>query len=196
MEVLLKNVRIGYSKSLWNAEDYKVNGVGNGHFRHSATFILEPDSQAAKDVAAAVKTVATEAWKGKADQMIKTYEGSSSTCFYAKDKTNAQGDPIDRYIGKIALSAHRAAAKRGRPTLLDNKKNPATGRPVRLTEETAHRIYDGAYVNAKINIYAQTGAQGGLRAELVTVQFYKDGEAFDSSEEGFEGIEDDDDSLA
>ena len=69
MEVKLKNVRIAFCQSLLGeAEDYQGNGV----FRHSATFLIEPGSENAKAIDAAIKAEAANVWLKKADSMLES----------------------------------------------------------------------------------------------------------------------------
>src|ERR1700677_3338609 len=97
MEVMLKNVRIAFCQTLLGeAEDYQGNGV----FRHSATFLIEPRSENAEAIAHAIKTEAVNVWAKKADSMLESLKGNSNKYCYQNGKTKAYngfGDPM--YIG-------------------------------------------------------------------------------------------------
>ena len=84
----------------------------------------------------------------------------------------ADGDTksYDGYAGMIALSASRDAEK-GKPLVLDRNKSP-------LSQEDG-KPYAGCYVNATVEIWIQDNKWGrGVRAQLLAVQFAKDGDAF------------------
>jgi len=70
--------------------------------------------------------------------------------------------------------------------IIDRDKSP-------LTSED-RKPYGGCYVNAKVEIYCQTGENSGVRASFSVIQFYKDGDTFSASTpstDGFDAIEDD-----
>jgi hypothetical protein len=169
MEVMLKNVRIAFCQTLLGeAEDYQGNGV----FRHSATFLIEPGSANDKAVKDAIKTEAVNVWAKKADSMLESLKGNSNKYCYQNGNTK----DYDGFEGKMFIGAHRKKAD-GRPMLLDSVKDPETGKAAKLTGAEG-RIYAGCYVNAKISIYCQAGQNSGVRAGLLGVQFAGPGDSF------------------
>src|ERR1700677_1396108 len=73
MEVMLKNVRIAFCQALLGeAEDYQGNGV----FRHSATFLIEPGSANDKAVKDAIKAEAVNVWAKKVIRSLEPPKGN------------------------------------------------------------------------------------------------------------------------
>lgn len=191
-KVKLTNVRIAFVRSLTgDAEEYDGNGV----FRHSATFLIEPGSANDKAIEAAFKAEALALWGKKADVMLEDIRPQSNKCCYQKgDKKDYEG-----FEGMMALTGHRKKQD-GRPLLLDCYADPETGKPARLMDNAGNwtpgkegRIYGGCYVNAAVEIYAQAGKNPGMRCGLMGVQFVKDGDSFGGAsrakEDDFESVE-------
>jgi hypothetical protein len=193
MEVMLKNVRIAFMDSLFQAKDFRENK----NFRHSATFIYEPGSQAHKDLEAAIQAEANNVFGKKAPQMLESFRNNPVKYPITKDKKNSDGEPYPDFVGKFSIAAHRRQED-GAPLVLDNVKDPSTGKAARLRGSEG-RLHPGAYVNAKISIYCQEGQKGGVRATLLGVQFHAPGEGFGgpkvASEDDFSVKENDEDSL-
>lgn len=97
------------------------------------------------------------------------------------------------YEGYQVLSAN----SRGKPLVI--AKDGSTV----ISDEEDNAIYAGCYVNAKVRLWAQDNRYGKrINAELVAIQFLKDGEPLDGSYvsvddamSGFGGVEDDDDDF-
>ena len=189
MEVMLKNVRIAFCQSLLGeAEDYQGNGV----FRHSATFLIVPGSDNDKAIREAIKTEAVNTWAKKADATLEGLRGNSNK--YCYQNGNSKPD-YDGFPGNMIIGAHRKKSD-GRPLLLDNVKDPETGKAAKLTGAEG-RIYAGCYVNAKISIYCQAGQNSGVRAGLLGVQFAGPGDSFGGAgrakEDDFDAVDAEDD---
>lgn len=188
MEVMLKNVRIAFCQTaLGEPEDYQGNGV----FRHSATFLVEPNSENDKAIREAIKKEAENVWLKKADTMLESLKGNSNKYCYQKGDTK----DYDGFEGKMFIGAHRKKSD-GRPLLLDSTKDPETGKAAKLTGSEG-RIYAGCYVNAKISIYCQAGQNSGVRAGLLGIQFAGPGDSFGgagrANEDDFDAVEAEDD---
>ncbi|MCW3656529.1 DUF2815 family protein, partial [Burkholderia cenocepacia] len=91
---------------------------------------------------------------------------------------------FDGFEGNMYIAAHRKRDD-GRPLLLDNVADPETNKPARLVDSNGDwlpgkegRIYAGCYVNATIDIYAQTKTNPGIRCGLMGVQFHAPGDSF------------------
>ena len=161
MKVKLEGVRLSFP-DIWEAKEYEA---GDGKPRYNATFLIEPGSANDKAIRAAIKHEATEAYKAKAPAFLKQWEGNPQKFAYLDGNTKE----YDGYAGMMYLSCHRKA-KDGRPAIVDRAKNqlqPADGKP-----------YAGCYVNAVVDVYAQTGPNAGIRASFSAIQFTKDGDAF------------------
>lgn len=189
MKVKLLNVRIAFCDSLFDAKEYES---GDGKFRHSATFLVEPGSANDKAIREAMKSVAAEQFKAKATQNLKVWENNSQKCCYTSGDLKA--DKYDGFAGMQVLSAHRAA-KQGAPGIYDRTVDPKTGR-LRVLTARDGKPYAGSYVNATVDIWAQGAPNDGIRATIVGVQFVQDGDAFGAgappSPEDFDdlGVED------
>jgi len=159
--VILKNVRVAFP-DLFQARQFE----GSGPFTYGATFLMEPDSDAADLVRKTIKEVAQAEWKDKATDVLKSLgTNNQKICFYPGDQKEYDG-----FAGMLALSSKRQQ-EAGHPKAVDQKLNElssADGKP-----------YGGCYVNAKVDLWAQNNKWGkAVRATLVAVQFVKDGDAF------------------
>ena len=160
-KVKLKNVRLFFN-DLFKAVEFKA---GDGRPRFSATVgISKTDKAQIAVVEAAILEVATEAWKGKAKAHIESYRNDAGKfCFKDGDKQTWDGAE-----GCMVLAAHRQA-KDGRPYVVDQRK-------VQVDDDGT--IYSGCYVNASMEIWAQTGENPGIRCGLLGIQKCGEGDAF------------------
>ncbi|KVE27231.1 hypothetical protein WS67_12065 [Burkholderia singularis] len=176
--IKLTNVRIAFIDNLRNAAQFD----GQGAFRYSATFLVEPGSENDKKVNDAINQAAAEAWGKKAEAMLTGFRGNSNKFCYIDGNTKPE---YEGFEDMFYLSSHRKQDD-GRPLLLDMYADPATGKPARLIDQSTGewlpgkegRIYAGCYVNATVDIYAQTKNYPGIRASLKGVQFAGDGDSF------------------
>ena len=148
--------------ALFEAEQYQ----GQGDFSYAATFLIKEGSDSDKVVRDAIKQVATDKWKDKTPGVLKGLHNNKQLCCYY------DGDIVgkDGYDGMMVLSAKRKQAD-GRPDVRDRDATP-------LTEKDG-KPYAGCYVVGIVEIWAQDNNYGkGIRAQLLGVQFVKDGEAF------------------
>nr|WP_175800891.1 ssDNA-binding protein [Burkholderia anthina] len=176
--IKLKNVRIAFIDDLRHAAQFD----GQGAFRYSATFLVQPGSENDKIVNAAINEAAADAWGKKAEAMLAGFRGNVNKFCYIDGNTKPD---YEGFEDMFYLSSHRKQDD-GRPLLLDMYADPATGKPARLIDQSTGewlpgkegRIYAGCYVNATIDIYAQTKNYPGIRASLKGVQFAGDGDSF------------------
>lgn len=191
--VQLKRVRISYVSDLFVAAQYK----GKGAFRHTCTFIVEPGSENDAAIQNAINIQAQEAWGKKSEGVLADLRNDKKNFAYQKNRKNTEGEIPEGFQDKYALSAVRKAED-GVPLFLHNIKDPVTGKPKRLTGSEGV-IYGGCYVNAKVEIWAQSGEYVGIRCGLLAVQYDAPGESFGGasrpSDEGFDTIEVEEDDL-
>lgn len=162
-KVKLVGVRLAFP-DLFEAVQFN----GEGEFRYGATFFLPKNGDAHKAVSAAIKEVAQETWKAKADAMIEDMKGNANKfCL-----TNGDAKTYEGAEGCMVLSARRKQ-KDGRPGIYDRDKSPLTA--------ADGKIYSGCYVNATVDIWAQGKDFPGIRCTLIGVQFSHDGDAFSGS---------------
>ena len=173
MEIVIKDVRLSYP-TLFQAKEFKA---GDGKPRWSAAFIIEPDSDNDKHIRAAIESEAKAVWGAKAAATLKTVTGQSNKYCYTDGSTKAN----EEYQGKMVLATHRSA-KLTRPLIIDRDKST-------LTSDDS-KPYGGCYVNAKVEIYCQTGENTGVRASFSVIQFARDGEPFSASVPSDVGFDD------
>lgn len=165
MKIKLIDVRLSFPDLF-----VPVQFQGTGPFNYKCSFLFAPNSQAAKDVDAAVKAVAKEAWAARAETILSSIKNNSMKCCFI------EGDmkEYDGYAGNLVLAAGRGEDK-GRPLVIDTNKSPLTasdGKP-----------YGGCYVDAVVEIWAQDNGHGkAIRATLNGVQFRRDGDRFSGGE--------------
>ena len=178
-DIVIKNVRLSFP-TLFEPKEFKL---GDGKPRWSATFLVEPGSEADKAIRQAINEAAKEEWPKDWEKKLKALEGQKNQYCYLDGNTKS----FDGYEGMMALSSHRSAkTKNGAntpPLIVD--KNPK----VVLTEKDG-KPYAGCYVNAKVSIYAQSGENPGMRSSFSVVQFANDGDAFSSSKPSADDLED------
>lgn len=170
MKFKLHNVRLSYP-SLFRKATFEGKET-----KYEATFILDKDEhqEVIKKLQAEIKRLIKEDLNGaklSADRIC------------LKD-----GDDLDRddYAGKWTLKA----ANNSRPLTLDKKREFVT--------EDDDVFYAGCYCNALIEFWVMNNAFGKrINANLLGVQFYKEGQPFSSGDKGsaddFDIISDDDD---
>jgi hypothetical protein len=192
-KVKLKNVRIAFCDTLIDPKEYEA---GDGKFRHSATFLIEPGSDNAKAIEAAIKGEAATVWQKKADAILTSIRGNSNKFCYC----DGNAKDYDGFEDMMYIASHRKAAD-GKPLLMDSlPSDEDPTRPAKLLGKDGKwvpgkegRIYAGCYVNATIEIYAQAGANSGMRCGLMGIQFYRDGDSFSGAsrakDDDFEPIE-------
>ena len=163
-KVKLQNVRLAFP-NLWSKDKYG---------KYSANFLMDKDSPAHKAIVAGVKKVIETDAMGKSP-------GSKNLCYHpGSDKDNYDGYTDDNFY----VSASRPEPFKPNQ-LIHRDKSPI---------ETESVLYAGCYVNAVVNLWYQSNEHAKkVNAELVGIQFYKDGERFGRSATN---IDDDDfDSL-
>ena len=189
--VQLKHVRIAFIDDLFIPQAFE----GKGDLRHTATFIVEPGSANDKLIQEAIKAEAIGLWGKKADAMLEDLRGDKKNYSYQKNKKSSSGDIYEGFEDRYALSSVRKA-KDGAPLFLHNIKDPETGKAKRLTGSEGI-IYAGCYVNAKVEMWAQSGKYTGMRCGLLGVQFDGPGDSFGgasrATDDGFDALEAEDD---
>lgn len=147
--LMVKNARLSFP-SLFQYAQYK----GESLEKYECTLLVEKDTPMAEEIQKAIKEVGTE--------VLGKNWSKAKLCIQ-------NGDDRD-YDGYENMWALKATTKK-RPLVIDRDKSPLT--------EDDNVIYAGAFVNAKISLYAYTNSYGSfVAAQLEAVQFAKDGEAF------------------
>lgn len=162
MRVILKNVRLAFSDSLFVATQFK----GEGNFRHSASFIVTPGSDNDKAIESAIKIEAEKAFGKKAEAQLKSMKGQSIKYCYSDGDSKPD---YDGFPGNLILASHRQS-KDGAPNVINRDKSPVN--------KDSGIVYAGCFVNASVDIYCQATGNPGVRCGLLAVQFFADGDAF------------------
>ena len=170
MKYQLKNVRLSFPSLFHKA---KFEGAET---KYEATFLLDKEEHAGiikqlqEGIAAKIK-----------DDLKGAKLGPDKICL--KDGDNID---YDGYEGKMSIKASNGK----RPLVINKDKSPLT--------EDDNVIYAGCYVNAFVELWAQNNGYGKrINANLLGVQFVKDGESFGDggakvSVDDFDDIGDDD----
>lgn len=172
-KIRLRNVRLSFPKL------FKAKAFQEGQDpRFESTFLLDPSNKdhakTIKEIEAQAKSVLEEKFNGKVPKGVKY-------CF---------GDGNDKEYDGYEDMTYISSANKTRPTVVDRDRSP-------LAEEDG-KPYAGCFVNATITLWPQDHPKGGKRvnANLLAVQFVKDGEAFGQkpvdAEDEFDVLEDDD----
>lgn len=173
MKLHLNNVRVSFANGL-----YKASAMEAGQQeKFGADFILQPDSvvlrvnpdgsKAKTTLKDAELAVANDAWKGNGAKILATLEASKKAIRNGDLRVNKAGDVYEGYEGNQYVTAKSPT----RPMLVDQQRQPIT--------EADGTIYSGCYVNAIIELYANTQpTKKGVFAGLKGVQFVRDGDAF------------------
>ncbi len=152
--IMLKNVRLSFP-SLWQTETYGGDDTG----KYAASFIL--DKQKHKKEIESLKAMIAE---GVKDELKVKSVPPDKICLKDGDESGRA-----EYEGAYTIKA----TTKKRPTVIDRDRTP-------LLEEDG-KPYSGCYVNAIIGLWYQNNQFGKrVNANLLGVQFYKDGEAFGS----------------
>ena len=181
-KIKLQDARLSFPH-LFKAKAFDEGGVA----KYQATFMLDSnnkrDLKQITALKAAMDECGREKWGKQWDAGKIKLKG---TCLKAQDEeliaekfvTATQGDDREESEGMYMVSSTEAK----RPTVVDSDKTP-------LTDEDG-KPYAGCYVTGIITLWAQDNKFGKrINANLVGVQFKKDGEAFG---EGSTSVEDDD----
>jgi hypothetical protein len=171
-KIKLSNVRLSFP-SLFRKAVFSGEET-----KFEATFLLDKIAQADKiaEIDAAIKHLIKDGLKGAKLPADKI-------CLRDGDDVEYAG-----YAGHMSIKASSSK----RPMVLDRDRSPLA--------EDDNRLYAGCHVNAIIELWAQNNQWGKrINANLLGVQFFKDGEpfsdgvtasaddfdAFDASEEDF-----------
>lgn len=166
-----------------------VQFEGKGPFKYRSSFLFPPNSEAHKRLLVAQEAVLKEAFKDKWQAILNSANDDSKLRFIGKGDNKA----YDGYAGMLYVTATRDQTK-GRPGVFD--KNPGTKESPNYLVATDGKPYAGCYVNGVIELWAQDNKYGKTcRANLLSVQFAKDGDAFGAgtaiaSADEFEDISD------
>lgn len=166
MELKLKNVRISFPALA------SPQALGDGEPAYGAKFIIDPKSAHVKALDDAIKAVAKDQWKDKADSVLSMLQEDKKVCFtkgeYRSKKT---GLPYDGFAGMFYLNARNAKTQ---PTVVDRFGGQVTDKGA-----IERLIYSGCYTHVSLDIWAQDNKWGRrINCTLRGVMFADDGDSF------------------
>ena len=152
MKVILKNVRLSFP-SIWQHAEY----AGESSGKYEATFLIPKDDPQITEIKKAIKAVGEE-------KLGEDWQ-KSKICLKDGDEKTYSGYEGHRFI---------KASNKNRFDIVDRNLRPIA--------ESDMAIKAGDYVNASLTIWAINGKWGKfIQAQLNSLQFVKEGEAFGSS---------------
>jgi hypothetical protein len=172
-KIKLNNVRLSFP-SLFQKATFEGKET-----KFEATLLLDKKQHAETitEIQAAIKLAIKEKLAG-------AKVGADKLCMKDGDESDYEG-----YAGTMSLKAANAK----RPLVIDRDKTPLA--------ESDNRPYSGCYVNAIIELWAQNNGYGKrINANLLAVQFYKDGQPFgdagaNASVNDFDAFDDESDDI-
>lgn len=177
--VRLRGVRVDWP-TLYKGQQFN----GEGKFRCGATLIVPAGDPQHKALDAAISAAADLKWKDKAKSTLKAARAKDKVCL----RDGEMKAHLDGYAGVFYLSANCAGgdteAECAKPQVLDAQLQI-------VSDPRQCRIYRGCYVNALVDVYADSRFGDGVFATLVGIQFARDGAAFGTApiaEGDFEAI--------
>lgn len=177
--IILRKVRVNYVNGLFEARQFK----GQGKHRYSAAFIISDDANK-KLIDDTIEALGQGAFGKEWLKFKAKWENDSRYIFLVKDN-------VDYPEGCWVASVNRGM-DRGRVKVVS--RDPS----IELLNDGT--LTSGDFVNVKINVWAQTKDNPGIRGELESVQFVGKGDPFagaarEATAEGFECIEDAEDGV-
>lgn len=147
---------------------WEPDAIGEGQPAWGARFIIEPDSPMVQILDDAMEKVANEKWKAKGPTVLASLIKKGDVCFVKGEYANKDGEVYDGFHDNFYLGTRNPDAQ---PLVIDRDKS--------VLEKKHGRPYSGCKVIASVDIWAQDNQFGrGIRAKLLGVQFYEDGDAF------------------
>lgn len=200
-EIILRHVRAAFMDSLFIPKQYE----NKGPFNNGATFILDPGSENDMILESAIQMEAQKAWGNGKDSVLEEIRHDKKSYPYLKrDRKNSDGKVFLGFEGKYSVTGKKYRGDENRlgdsgpPLYLNKTRNSETGKLNTLTGSEG-LLYAGAYVNVKLEIWAQKGKEKGIRSKLLAIQFDEHGDSFGGetipTDVGFEAsiaVEDDD----
>lgn len=164
MKVLLKNISLGFPAIA------TPQAFGEGEPAYGAKFPIVPNKEHQKLIEAAIKEVAKDQWKDKADGILELLTEDNKVCFVKKVyKSKKTGEPYAGFEGAHYLSARNAKTQ---PTVFDK-----FNQPIEKTGEIERQAFSGANVHASVDIWAQDNKWGRrINCSLLGIMVTGEGE--------------------
>ena len=164
--IMLKNVVLAFPALA------EPQSFGEGEPAYGAKFPIKPNSEQQKAIEAAILAEATEAWKDKANSVVKMLEEDGKVAFTKKVyKSKKTGEAYQGFEGTHYLSTRNAKTQ---PTVFNQYGEELSGK-----SDIEAKAFSGAVVNASIEIWAQDNKWGRrINCSLRGVMLTGEGENF------------------
>ena len=164
--IMLKNVVLAFPALA------EPQSFGEGEPADGAKFPIKPNSEQQKAIEAAVLAEAKEAWKDKADSVVKMLEEDGKVAFTKKVyKSKKTGEAYQGFEGTHYLSTRNAKTQ---PTVFNQYGEELSGK-----SDIEAKAFSGAVVNASIEVWAQDNKWGRrINCSLRGVMLTGEGENF------------------
>ena len=164
--IMLKNVVLAFPALA------EPQSFGEGEPAYGAKFPIKPNSEQQKAIEAAILAEAKEAWKDKADSVVKMLEEDGKVAFTKKVyRSKKTGEPYQGFDGTHYLSTRNAKTQ---PTVFNQYGEEVSGKG-----EIERQAFSGAVVNASIEVWAQDNKWGRrINCSLRGVMLTGEGENF------------------
>jgi len=165
--MMLKNVRIRFPAIA------EPKAIGDGEPAYGGKFVIA-DGDMADQIDAAMLEAATQKWEKDAKGVLDILRDNKKVCFERKPyRSTKTGEVYHGFENAFTLGSRTADSKPA-PTVFDEY-----GKPVQAKQDIERLIYDGCYVNAKVEFWAQDNNWGRrLNCSLLGVMFAGHGESF------------------
>lgn len=175
-QIKIENARL-FFPVLFEPEQFK----GQGKKRYTARLGVAKGSAQLAALEACIREVAQAAWPKDWQKKLEVFAGDKMKfCLLDGNKVDFTGAE-----GYAMLSTTRYESD-GPPVLRDARNNPV------VTNDGL--FYSGCYVNAVVDVWAQTKDYPGVRCSLLGLQFYRDGDAFSGAgrlaDDAFQALDD------
>jgi hypothetical protein len=164
--IMLKNVVLAFPALA------EPQSFGEGEPAYGAKFPIKPNSEQQKALEAAILAEATEAWKDKADSVLKMLEEDGKVAFTKKVyRSKKTGEAYQGFDGAHYLSTRNAKTQ---PTVFNQYGEELSGK-----SDIEAKAFSGALVNASVEIWAQDNKWGRrINCSLRGVMLTGEGENF------------------
>ena len=164
--IMLKNVVMAFPALA------EPQSFGEGEPAYGAKFPITPNSEHQKAIEAAILAEAKEAWKDKADSVLKMLVEDGKLAFTKKVyRSKKTGEPYQGFDGTHYLSARNAKTQ---PSVYNQYGEEVTGKG-----EIERQAFSGAVVNASVEIWAQDNKWGRrINCSLRGIMLTGEGENF------------------
>ena len=165
-QLLLKNVVMAFPAIA------APQAFGEGEPAYGAKFPIKPDSDHQKSIEAAIREIAKEEWKDKADSVLSMLVDDGKVAFVKKVyKSRKTGEAYAGFEGMHYLSTRNAKTQ---PSVYDEYREEVTSK-----SDIERKAYSGAVVNASIELWTQDNKWGRrINCSLRGIMLTGEGQSF------------------